>query len=124
MSDVSGLSTPLIIRGAYASAKELDLPPSPVCLDIGSGNGELIELLRKNLKAQTFARDYVGGLMRAPNQKVEVFDLDRENLPYPDNKFDLITITEVVEHIRDFRKIIEEIHRCLKPGGGRRDYYS
>ena len=62
--------------------------------------------------------------MRAPNQKVEVVDLDREYLPYPDNKFDLITITEVVEHIRDFRKIIEEIHRCLKPGGGRSDYYS
>ena len=118
LTDVKGLSTPLIIREACESAKRLVLPQKPVCLDIGSGNGELILLLREELGAQTYACDYVDGLMRVPDQKVEVVDLDREGLPYTDNQFDLITITEVIEHIRDFRKIMEEISRCLKPGGG------
>jgi len=117
-SSVTGLSIPLIIKGACESAKRLGLPKNPVCLDIGSGNGELVLMLRNELGAKTYACDYVDGIMRVPEQKVEVVDLDREPLPYSDNKFDLITITEVVEHIRDFRKVLEEISRCLKPGGG------
>jgi SAM-dependent methyltransferase len=118
LNEVRGLSTPLILRGAIESAKQLGIPDEPVCLDIGSGNGELIQLLREELRARTFACDYVDGLMRLSDQKVEVVDLDHECLPYEDSTFDLITITEVLEHVRDFRKILSEICRCLKPGGG------
>tara|TARA_B100001123_G_scaffold243538_2_gene272252 strand:- start:158 stop:925 length:768 start_codon:yes stop_codon:yes gene_type:complete len=118
LSSVTGLSTDKIIRGAYMSAKRLGMPQNPACLDIGSGNGQLVLMLRKELNAETSACDYADGLMRVPGQKVDVVDIDREPLPYSDNTFDLITITEVIEHVRDFRKVFEEIFRCLKPGGG------
>ena len=85
---------------------------------IGSGNGELIHLMRERFNAKTFACDYVDGLMRLSDQAVDVIDLDKQPLPYADESFDLITITEIIEHVQNFRAVLKEIHRCLKPGGG------
>ena len=40
-----------------------------------------------------------------------------ESLPYPDNQFDTILSHEVLEHVLDDRKSIQEMVRVLKPGG-------
>jgi SAM-dependent methyltransferase len=40
-----------------------------------------------------------------------------ENLPYPDDHFDLVVSNEVIEHVADDRKTLEEVFRVLKPGG-------
>jgi SAM-dependent methyltransferase len=40
-----------------------------------------------------------------------------ENLPFPDNFFDLVLSHEVLEHVQDDRAAIAEIVRVLKPGG-------
>lgn len=40
-----------------------------------------------------------------------------ENLPYPDNYFDLILNHEVIEHVEDDRATAAEMVRVLKPGG-------
>jgi SAM-dependent methyltransferase len=40
-----------------------------------------------------------------------------EGLPYPAETFDLILSHEVLEHVRDDRRAVEEIVRALKPGG-------
>jgi SAM-dependent methyltransferase len=38
-------------------------------------------------------------------------------LPFGDNSFDKVICSEVLEHIPDFRAVIKEIARVLKPGG-------
>ena len=48
---------------------------------------------------------------------MEKIDLNRDTLPYADESFDVITITEVVEHIENFRATFREIYRCLKNEG-------
>jgi len=40
-----------------------------------------------------------------------------ENLPYPDNYFDTVLSHEVLEHVQDDAKAIQEIIRVLKSGG-------
>lgn len=40
-----------------------------------------------------------------------------ENLPYPDDHFDLVLSHEVLEHVQDDRAAADEIVRVLKPGG-------
>jgi SAM-dependent methyltransferase len=40
-----------------------------------------------------------------------------EQLPFPADSFDLILSHEVLEHVQDDRKAIEEIVRTLRPGG-------
>ncbi len=38
-------------------------------------------------------------------------------LPFSDEQFDKVICSEVLEHIPDYRAVIAEIHRVLKPGG-------
>jgi ubiquinone/menaquinone biosynthesis C-methylase UbiE len=86
-------------------------------LDIGAGRGELIRLFRDHFNAASRACDYTDELMQLPGQKVDIADLNFQPLPYPDASFDIVTATEVIEHLADFRRIVREIHRVLRPGG-------
>lgn len=40
-----------------------------------------------------------------------------ENIPFDDNSFDIIYSTNVLEHVQDPYKVIDEAVRVLKPGG-------
>jgi ubiquinone/menaquinone biosynthesis C-methylase UbiE len=40
-----------------------------------------------------------------------------EKLPFPNGYFDVVTITDAFEHVRDEKKTIKEIYRVLKPDG-------
>src|SRR5260370_38831538 len=45
-----------------------------------------------------------------------VFDLDREKLPFPDNRFETIYAHHVLEHIRNLPDVLADLHRVCKPG--------
>lgn len=52
------------------------------------------------------------------HQKVsQVINAAGEQLPFPENWFDLVVSHEVLEHVQDDRKAIGEIIRVLCPGG-------
>lgn len=42
---------------------------------------------------------------------------DALNLPFPDESFDVVIISEVMEHIPDDKGVLAEMVRVLKPGG-------
>jgi SAM-dependent methyltransferase len=87
-------------------------------LDIGSGHGDLITLLRsKGLVAHSAACDYTPTLMALPDVDVTVANLNTEPLPFADASFDLVTCTEVVEHLEHYRETLREMYRVLKPAG-------
>lgn len=46
-----------------------------------------------------------------------VHDYDGQRLPFPDRTFDLVFSSHVLEHIRDFSSMLEEMRRVLKPNG-------
>ncbi|MDQ7011173.1 MAG: class I SAM-dependent methyltransferase [Mariprofundaceae bacterium] len=86
-------------------------------LDIGSGTGELIRQVQAEFDVQSHACDYTDEFMQIDGQHVDIVDLNRDGLPYEDAFFDLITFTEVVEHLEHYRLILREAQRVLKPGG-------
>lgn len=86
-------------------------------LDIGSGNGDLINLLRTKFNTKSSACDYTDELLNLEDVELTIVDLNNENLPYTSNSFDLVTITEVIEHLDDYRRILKDIFRVLRPGG-------
>jgi SAM-dependent methyltransferase len=43
--------------------------------------------------------------------------MDAQKMDFPDNIFDIVILTEVLEHIPDDKKAAKEIIRVLKPGG-------
>lgn len=117
MSDKAKYSTPTIHLAVLDAIKKAKPGVSGEHLDIGSGDGSLIRLLGAHYKLDSRACDYTDALMEIEGQKVDVVNLDLDALPYPDNFFDLITFTEVVEHVENHRAVLREIHRVLKPGG-------
>ena len=86
-------------------------------LDVGSGRGQLIERFRQRLHTESTACDYTDTLMKLPGQKVDVVNLNEQSLPYANAAFDILTATEVIEHLEHYRETLREFHRVLRPGG-------
>jgi len=112
-----GLSTNTILESAVNMVEKLHSKFPAEHLDIGSGHGDLIQLLRNRFELQSSACDYTDTLMKLEGVKVNVANLNIEGLPYPDSSFDLVTCTEVIEHLEHYRFTLREMYRVLKPGG-------
>ena len=46
-----------------------------------------------------------------------VHDIERVPWPFPENEFDVAHASHVLEHVREFLAVMEQIHRVLKPSG-------
>ena len=56
-------------------------------------------------------------LDRRPLPHIEqVWDLEQTPYPFPDNAFDLIRAMDVIEHLTDTSKVVEELWRIARPG--------
>ncbi|OGZ33174.1 MAG: hypothetical protein A2V69_01440 [Candidatus Portnoybacteria bacterium RBG_13_40_8] len=74
-------------------------------LDIGCGNSPYADYFPNRI-----------GLDTAKREKVDIV-ASVYKLPFPDEKFDNILCTEVLEHLHSPREAIEEMARVLKKGG-------
>lgn len=94
-------------------------PNGPVRhLDVGAGWGHLIKRLRRAYpQMESVGCDYNPDHNLTPGLVIKHVDLNREPLPYDDNSFDLVTCTEVLEHVENFRAVVREIGRVTRPGG-------
>ncbi|MFN8287768.1 MAG: class I SAM-dependent methyltransferase [Chitinophagales bacterium] len=83
-------------------------------IDVGCGQSPYRFLLDKN-STQYFGIDV---------KEAASFDYDNKDItyfngadiPFEDNKFDGLICTEVVEHVHHYQKLINEMHRVMKPG--------
>jgi ubiquinone/menaquinone biosynthesis C-methylase UbiE len=48
---------------------------------------------------------------------VEISKANAQHIPYPENFFDIVYSHGVIHHSPEINKIVNEIHRVLKPGG-------
>ena len=112
-----GLSTQKIVRATIEKIRELAPELRGNYLDVGAGNGELIDRVIREFPVTPHACDYRPDLMTMGNVHVDVVDLNREPLPYAEASFDLVTCTEVIEHLEHYRFALQEIGRVLRPRG-------
>jgi len=88
-------------------------------LEIGCSGGPLLQQLRRdgfsNLTGIDISRDAIAVCAKrgVPN----VFVMDAQHLEYPAESFDVITASDVLEHLADAPTALREWHRALRPGG-------
>jgi SAM-dependent methyltransferase len=95
--------------------------PEPVILDIGCSSGYTLRLLRRRMpRATLLGADYV----RRPLEKLgaaipglPLFQFDVTRCPLEDDSVDAVVLLNILEHIEDDGRAIQQIHRILRPGG-------
>jgi ubiquinone/menaquinone biosynthesis C-methylase UbiE len=96
-------------------------------LDVGCGGGRTIQKLAAiATEGVIYGIDYAKGSVAASRGKnaqliqagrVEIHQASVSQLPFPDNKFDLVTAVETQYYWPDLVKDMQEILRVLNPGG-------
>jgi ubiquinone/menaquinone biosynthesis C-methylase UbiE len=87
-------------------------------LDVGCGLGLGLAYAHK-VGCELYATEYDSGALEFVQEHfpVNTFQGDIQGAKYPDNFFDFIHISHVIEHVLDPRAYIQEMKRILKPGG-------
>lgn len=99
--------------------------PSTI-LDIATGTGDLAILMSQTGAEKITGLDISDGMLEVGRKKIKEKNLqnkiemvlgDSENIPYPDNSFDAITVAFGVRNFETLEKGLAEILRVLKPNG-------
>jgi 2-polyprenyl-6-hydroxyphenyl methylase / 3-demethylubiquinone-9 3-methyltransferase len=104
--------------------EELDIDPrGRTALDVGSGGGLLAEEFAR-LGFHVTGIDPSGESVEAARAHAAQEGLDieytvgaGEQLPFPDESFDIAYCCDVLEHVDDLDRVLAETSRVLKPGG-------
>ena len=95
-------------------------------LDIATGTGDLAIALVETGADEIIGLDISEGMLEVGRRKIDKKDLDdrikmvvgdSEDLQYPDNSFDAITVAFGIRNFENLEKGLAEILRVLKPNG-------
>jgi 2-polyprenyl-6-hydroxyphenyl methylase / 3-demethylubiquinone-9 3-methyltransferase len=102
-----------------------DAPAQQATLEIGCGGGLVCEDLARRGMVMTGIDPSPGALQTARlharqqglGESIHYVQGASEALPFADGSFSVIVCLDVLEHVSDLKKTIEEIARVLAPGG-------
>ena len=83
-------------------------------IDLGCGKAPFFILYKDKVK-NPFLVDWSGNDNKKPNSCIDLNHDLTKKLPLSDNTFNTAILSDVLEHIPEPQKLINEIHRILKP---------
>jgi ubiquinone/menaquinone biosynthesis C-methylase UbiE len=88
-------------------------------LDIGCGTGITLKYITQfiNKEARLHCIDLDKNPLLINDIKFKHCDIDKEQILYEDNFFDVVISTYVLEHLKNPYNLFSEVYRVLKPGG-------
>jgi SAM-dependent methyltransferase len=103
------------IENSTAALIRKYIEPGNKILDVGVGMGRL---LKKFPELDRYGMDIsMKYLKHSKNAGINVCMSKIEDMPYKENYFDIITSTDVLEHVLDLNLAFTRILKVLKPGG-------
>lgn len=88
-------------------------------LDMGCGTGvNTMDFYKKS--KETVGIDISSWAVKRARKKfkgIKFYIRDSENTGFPDNHFDIIVNTGLIQYLKNPRQTADEMHRILKPGG-------
>jgi SAM-dependent methyltransferase len=109
---------------AIEAARGTRIGPDDRVLEVGCGSAALAAALARR-RANVVASDVslrwlVLAQKRLADEATEGVDLvacAAEALPFPDESFDIVAASDVVEHVEDVGRFVADCARVLRPGG-------
>jgi len=103
----------LIGRTLKSSAPD----PDRQILEVGCGAGGMLGPLSElgEVTGIDISHEYMRFCRQRGHQQVVTGS--GYELPFKENSFDMVALFDVIEHIPDDQKVLEEVRRVLKPGG-------
>ncbi|MFN5058510.1 MAG: ubiquinone/menaquinone biosynthesis methyltransferase [Chloroflexota bacterium] len=102
--------------------REINPAPDATMLDIGSGTGPFLPLLRRHAPhGIAIGADFVLPMMQSGLHRLDARSAfvcaDAQALPFADHTFDTITAGFVIRNVSDIDTCFREVLRITKPGG-------
>ncbi|WP_444907741.1 class I SAM-dependent methyltransferase [Microbulbifer sp. SSSA008] len=110
--------------------QHLNLRPGQKVLDLGCGEGRHSIHLMITDEVDVYGIDLCFDDVRTASERAEPFRSPEHSkgrlqfgvanglqLPFADGSFDVVICSEVLEHIPDYKSVLAEINRVLKPSG-------
>jgi demethylmenaquinone methyltransferase/2-methoxy-6-polyprenyl-1,4-benzoquinol methylase len=105
-----------------------NIRPGQRILDLAGGTGDLVRLMAplvgpeghivlSDINAAMLARGRGTLLDHGISSNVSFAQLNAEQLPFPDNSFDRVTISFGLRNVTDKQRALNSIARVLRPGG-------
>lgn len=87
-------------------------------LEVGCGDGRFSAQLRDELGSRVVAMDFSPGMAaQAALRGLDVQIGDIQQMPWPDDQFDVVVANWMLYHVPDMDRGLQEIRRVLRPGG-------
>jgi SAM-dependent methyltransferase len=110
-----------LVRRLSVIQSHLDLKAGIRFLDCGCGAGEYVRALVEQLELEAYGVEYdqqvVDKIPADDMLKPRVFQGDLQAINYPAGEWDYAMLNELLEHVADDGKVMDEIHRILKSNG-------
>ena len=91
-------------------------------LDVGCGSGDRTIRIASHFNIDirnAYGVDYDEQNVIACKKRFNAkkIDLETDDLPHEDNTFDIVICNQVLEHLKNYRKVIDDLIRVTKKGG-------
>jgi len=93
------------------------VPTNKRILDIGCYDGTISQLIKEKNNVVIGLDMSMNALNMAKKKGIECVSSNADNLPFKDKSFDIVVASEIIEHIFDTGKFLDEINRILKSNG-------
>lgn len=107
--------------------KKMQVRPGDTAIDVCCGTCDwTISLAQASQKGKIVGLDFSSNMLQVGERKVASEDLQNQinlvegnamDLPFPDNTFDHATIGFALRNVPDYRHVLREMARVVKPGG-------
>lgn len=94
----------------------LPVDDHPSVLDFGVGQGKHLRLVQKARPAAALVGVDVRDVQGQPFFEFHKIAAD-STLPFADDSFDVVVSCDVLEHVDDIQRSLDEIRRVMRPGG-------
>ncbi len=89
-------------------------------LDVGCGDGLISSMIKRATKANVYGIDISRKAVEKAKKrgiKAKILNVDRDEFPFGKNVFDAVFCGDLLEHVYDTERLLENIYLVLKPSG-------